>query len=319
VREIGKFTKITAFLCVPDAPTPPRGTGTLKDHVIVGTPGSVLALFGRQLVDQRAVRVLVLDEADVMIDAQGLGDQSLRLARLLPKKCQFLLFSATFPERVDAFARRLVPEPVSQIRLKPKELVIRRIQQFYINCKQPQRRFDVLADIYKSISIGQSIIFVQAIVTGERLAAEMVSAGHMVSIIHGKFSPDERDAILDAFRTGKTRVLIATNVLARGIDVMQVSLVINYDVPVDQAGAVEPETYLHRIGRTARYGRSGIAVNLVGDARALAQVQQIAEAIQHKIEELPEEQIDKLDDMLRECRKRDEENLRLLHLEVDRV
>ena len=137
----------------------------------------------------------------------------------------------------------------------------------------------------------------------------------MVSLIHGDFAPTERDLILDKFRTGKTRVLIATNILARGIDIMQVSLVINYDIPQSVDGAVEPETYLHRIGRTARYGRSGIAVNLVGDQNQELQVKRIAAAISHEIAELAAEKIDQLDEMLKECKKRDEVNLRLLKVE----
>lgn len=314
VRDLGRHTRAQAFLCVPEAATPPRGA-KLAEHVVVGTPGSVLGLFGRKSCDERAIRVLVLDEADVMLDQQGLGDQSVRLAKLLPKRCQYLLFSATFPQRVAEFARRVVPEPVSTITLKPRELVIARIRQFFIDCGSPQRRFAVLCEVYKSISIGQSIIFVQTQQTAEFVGQQLVDNGFTVSVIHGGFSPEERDTILDRFRLGRTRVLVSTNVLARGIDVLQVSLVVNYDVPLSRDGTPEPETYLHRIGRTARYGRSGIAVNLIGDSQAKEALMFIGAKIGHRIEELPAAKIETLDEMLRECRRNDEENLRRLHLE----
>ena len=160
--------------------------------------------------------------------------------------------------------------------------------------------------------------------TCEELTRDLVRAGHMVSILHGDIDREDRDRVIDAFTQGKTRVLVTTNVLARGIDVMQVSLVINHDVPLHHKtgdadgkddGDADTETYIHRIGRTARFGRSGLALNLIGSDAEMMMLDNIMCELGCEPQEISFSDIGELDTMLRECRRRDEENLRRMGLE----
>lgn len=247
----------------------------------------------------------MLDEADVMLDKQGMKTQSLRLKGCMPGKgngCQILLFSATYNEEVEKFAEEFVPEPKCSIRLQRKELSLDKIAQFFIEADNERQRFNILSDLYCYLTIGQSIIFVERKDTASNLTKQMEGAGHAVSLLHGDLKPSERDKIIDDFRSGKTKVLITTNVLARGIDIQQVSLVINYDIPLiaGQVGQPDYSTYLHRIGRSGRFGRSGIAINFVHDAQSKRHLQAIEAYFSREIKRFPMEEIDKLDAMLRE-------------------
>jgi ATP-dependent RNA helicase DDX19/DBP5 len=127
-----------------------------------------------------------------------------------------------------------------------------------------------LADIYSLLTIGQSIIFVGTKVDADTVHRTLSQAGYTCSVLHGSIEASQRDATMEAFRKGESTVLITTNVLARGVDVDNVCLVVNYDVPVDREGAPDFETYLHRIGRTGRFGRKGTAINLVSDVKSMA-------------------------------------------------
>lgn len=157
--------------------------------------------------------------------------------------------------------------------------------------------------------------------TCEELARELVRVGHMVSILHGGMDIEDRDKVIDMFAQGKTRVLVTTNVLARGIDVMQVSLVINHDVPLhlrateDSEREPDTETYVHRIGRTARFGRSGVALNLIESDEEMEKLDSILCEINCDSTEIPFDKISELDALLKECRRRDEENVRRLGLD----
>lgn len=153
----------------------------------------------------------------------------------MPKTCQLVLFSATFPDNVREFAARLAPS-ANEIRLKQEELSVEAIKQLYMDCESEEHKYDVLVELYSLLTIGQSIIFCAKRQTAERIATKMTAEGHKVDSLHGKLDTAERDRTIDAFREGKSKVLIATNVIARGIDIMQVTLVINYDMPLTQKG-----------------------------------------------------------------------------------
>lgn len=165
----------------------------------------------------------------------------------VPKTCQLVLFSATFPDNVREFAARLAPQ-ANEIRLKREELNVDLIKQFYMDCKDEAHKYEVLVELYNLLTIGQSIIFCAKRETADTIARRMTAEGHKVDSLHGKLDTTERDRTIDAFRDGKSKVLIATNVIARGIDIMQVTMVVNYDMPVKQSGQPDAETYLHRIG-----------------------------------------------------------------------
>lgn len=264
ISTMGKFTKVTTQLVVPESVA--RGK-SVNAQIIVGTPGIVMDLIRKKSINVSKVKVFVLDEADNMLDAQGLGDQCLRVKRTLPKTTQLVLFSATFPEKVREYAEKFVPN-ANSLELKQEELNVEGIKQLYMDCDSESHKFEVLCELYGLLTIGSSIIFVERKETANQLYAKMKKEGHTCSILHGGLEASERDRLIDDFREGRSKVLITTNVLARGIDIASVSMVVNYDLPVDKNGNPDPSTYLHRIGRTGRFGRVGVSISFVHDQKS---------------------------------------------------
>jgi len=243
--------------------------------------------------------MFVLDEADEMLNQQGMGNQSLKIHKRLPKTCQFLLFSATYNDGVAVFADKIVPNPKAKIYIPPEKLTLDKLAQFQIVCRDQEHKYQVLDEVYNYVSVGQSIIFVATRATARKLGEYMKAHKHEVSLLYGlEMAAHERDRVIDSFRAGKTRVLVTTNVLARGVDVLQVSLVVNFDVPTDREGRPDPETYLHRIGRSARYGHSGIAINLVHDAASKGALDHIAQHFQKQINPIPIEKLEQVGQLL---------------------
>ncbi|XP_054251706.1 ATP-dependent RNA helicase DDX25 [Indicator indicator] len=234
-----------------------------KEQIVVGTPGTTLDwCFKLKVVDLQRIRLFVLDEADIMIDTQGLSCQSIRIQRALPKSCQMLLFSATFRERVRAFAQQMVANPIV-IKLREEELTLTNIRQYFMVCHGREHKYRALCNIYGSITIGQAMIFCQTRRSTEWLAAEMCQDGHQVGILTADLTVAQRATIIQRFRDGKEKVLIVTNICARGIDVQQVTVVVNFSLPMNGKKEPELETYLHRIGRTGRFGKQGLAFSMV--------------------------------------------------------
>lgn len=196
----------------------------------------------------------------------------------MPKTCQLVLFSATFPDHVREFASRLAPS-ANEIKLKQEELSVDAIKQFYMDCKNEEHKYEVLVELYNILTIGQSIIFCAKRETADNIAKRMTAEGHKIDSLHGKLDFKERDQTIDNFRNGKAKVLISTNVIARGIDISQVTLVINYDMPTTQQGEADAETYLHRIGRTGRFGRKGVSINFVHDQQSWSYMNQIEKTL----------------------------------------
>eukprot|EP01126_Amoeba_proteus_P010101 TRINITY_DN1391_c0_g1_i4.p1 TRINITY_DN1391_c0_g1~~TRINITY_DN1391_c0_g1_i4.p1 ORF type:complete len:276 (+),score=72.35 TRINITY_DN1391_c0_g1_i4:337-1164(+) len=231
---------------------------------MVATPGKVLSLIDRRMISIASLRLFVLDEADEMLSYQGMQEQSMKIHRKLPKTCQMCLFSATYNEEVTVFAKRVIKDPKTEIIVPPQKLTITKLWQFFIQCANEAGKFQILEEVYSTFAVGQSIIFCQKRETACVLAKKMKESSFDVSLLHGgDMLSTERDKVMDSFRCGETRVLVTTNVLARGIDVLNVSLVINYDLPLLRTGTADRETYLHRVGRSARYGNSGVAINLL--------------------------------------------------------
>ena len=196
----------------------------------------------------------------------------------MPKKCQCLLFSATFTEQVINFASKMVHNP-DKILIDdgPEFLVVDVIKQLWVDTREYEGgKLEFLADIYSLMTIGQSIVFVETKREADMVHKTLSNAGYTCSVLHGGVENEMRDRTMQAFRDGESTVLITTNVLARGVDVDNVAMVINYDMPV-QGMEKKPdyETYLHRIGRTGRFGRKGTAINLVNDTPSLQVLAQI--------------------------------------------
>lgn len=271
VETMGKYTGITTQLIVPNVVE--RNT-KINANILVGTPGTVLDFIRRKQIDVSKLAVFVLDEADNMLDQQGLGDQCVRVKKFLPKTTQLVIFSATFPDQVRKYAEKFVPN-ANQLTLKQEELNVDAIKQLYMDCNDEDHKFEVLNELYGLLTIGSSIIFVAKKQTANVLYKKLKDEGHQVSILHSDLESSDRDKLIDDFRFGRSKVLITTNVLSRGIDIPSVSMVVNYDLPTDREGRPDPSTYLHRIGRTGRFGRVGVAISFVHNKKSYEQLMAI--------------------------------------------
>ncbi|XP_055371047.1 DEAD-box helicase Dbp80-like isoform X1 [Condylostylus longicornis] len=235
--------------------------GKINEHILIATPGKIMD-WGLKFraFDLKKIRVFVLDEADVMIASQGHHDQCIRIHKQLSKQsCQMMFFSATYEKDVMEFAQYIVPNPII-IRLKREQESLDNIKQYYVKCKNQEEKYQAIQNIYGSITIGQAIILCHTRKTAGWLAGKMSSDGHSVAILSGDLTVEQRLAVLDRFRAGLEKVLVTTNVFSRCIDAEQVTIVVNFDLPMDARGKADCETYLHRIGRTGRFGKIGIAI-----------------------------------------------------------
>lgn len=278
-----------------------RGTfvdrhASLPHHIIIGTPGTMVNwCISFRIVDMRKIEVFVLDEADVMIDKEGYLDQSIRLKKQLRNDCQLLLFSATYDDEVMRFANQIVSNPMV-IRLKREEESLANIKQFCIHCKDEQEKFRALCNIYASISIGQTMIFCKTRRTTSWLTEMMATEGHAVALLSGELTVEQRAAVINRFKEGKERVLITTNVAARGIDVEHVTMVVNFDLPTDHLMRVDFETYLHRIGRTGRFGKKGLAINMIDSPNAFKMMKAIQAHFGREIHPLNADDLDEIEE-----------------------
>jgi len=237
-------------------------------HVVVGTPGRVFDMLCRRVLRPDHIKIFILDEADEML-SRGFKDQIYDIFQALPSRVQVGLFSATMPPEALEITQRFMNSPV-RILVKRDELTLEGIKQFYISVEREEWKLDTLCDLYDTLNITQAVIFCNTRRKVDWLTDKMRSREFTVSSTHGDIGQKERDIILNEFRTGSSRVLITTDLLARGIDVQQVSLVINYDLPRNL------ENYIHRIGRSGRFGRKGVAINFVTneDVRTLRELEQ---------------------------------------------
>ncbi|XP_075460470.1 ATP-dependent RNA helicase DDX25 isoform X3 [Ascaphus truei] len=293
IEQMGKFCSGIEVMYAVRGNRPMKNS-ILEAQIIIGTPGTVMDwCFKLMVIDVAKICVFVLDEADVMIDVQGHSDHSIRVKRAIPESCQMLLFSATFEDSVWCFAEKIIPAP-NVIRLRKEELTLDNIQQFYDPCENKEQKYWALCNIYGTITIAQAIIFCQTRKIASWLFKEMSKDGHCVTLLSGELAVVDRANMIQRFREGKEKVLITTNVCARGIDVEQVSIVVNFDLPLNMDGTVDFETYLHRIGRTGRFGKKGIAVNLM-EKRSLYMLHDIEAHFNTRIKKLNTGDIDEME------------------------
>lgn len=256
-------------------------------QVLIGTPGRVFDLLSNRLDPSTTIgmKMLVMDEADEMLSS-GFQDQVREIFKYIPNDIQVCLFSATLNADVMRITEKFLRDPTN-ILVEAENLTLDGIRQYYVNVRE-QDKFGVIMDLYESMSIAQCIIYCNSRGKVEEVAHNLTSNNFTVGAIHGQMEWDERKRIMDEFRSGKVRILLATDLLARGIDVQQVSIVINYDIPRDVAN------YLHRIGRSGRYGRKGIGINLVTPESA-SYLHAIVDHYKTNIDELPIEFMKHLD------------------------
>jgi translation initiation factor 4A len=284
ISEISQYMNVNCTLCI--------GRTDMKDcireakttQIVIGTPGRITDMISSGNLDVSNLKMFVLDEADDLLSlgtnkGQGFLDQTRDLFQLLPATSQIALFSATMPPSILELTQNFMNDPLEF--LKPKShLTLEGIKQYYINVEKENFKFDTLIDLYSSIAISQAIIYVNTKKKIMWLKEELEKNDYAIACIHGDMDQQERNEIMYNFRNGNYRILITTNLLSRGIDIQQISLVINYDLPNDK------ESYIHRIGRSGRFGRKGVAVNFVTnrDVRTLRDLENFYHT---QIEELP--------------------------------
>ncbi|CAI1815021.1 hypothetical protein SEUBUCD646_0B01560 [Saccharomyces eubayanus] len=282
VTNLGDYMNVNAFAMT--------GGKTLKDdlkklqkngcQVVSGTPGRVLDMIKRQMLQTRNVQVLILDEADELLsETLGFKQQIYDIFAKLPKNCQVVVVSATMNKDILEVTRKFMNDPV-KILVKRDEISLEGIKQYVVNVDKEDWKFDTLCDIYDSLTITQCVIFCNTKKKVDWLSQRLTQSNFAVVSMHGDMKQEERDKVMNDFRTGHSRVLISTDVWARGIDVQQVSLVINYDLPEII------ENYIHRIGRSGRFGRKGVAINFITKADS-AKLREIEQFYVIKIKPMP--------------------------------
>ena len=247
-------------------------------HIIVGCPGRVYDMIRRRHINANKLKLVVLDEADEMLSS-GFKDQVYNIFKYLNKDVQIALFSATLPNNILQITNKFMRDPV-KICVKTESLTLEGIKQYFIALNDDREKYIALKDLYQHISVAQCIIYANSVKRVIDLYEAMVEDGFPVCCIHSNMTRSEREKVFKDFRTGVSRVLISSNVTSRGIDIQQVSVVINFDLPRDI------HTYLHRIGRSGRWGRKGNGLNFV-TRRDIGKMREIEAYYATQIEELP--------------------------------
>jgi translation initiation factor 4A len=286
VVALGDYLKVNVHACL-------GGTAVREDirrlkenvHVVVGTPGRCLDMIGRGALQINNLKLFILDEADEML-GRGFKDQIYDIFQFMPEDIQVCIFSATMPLEVLDVTQQFMRDSL-RILVKKDELTLEGIKQFFIAVEREEWKLDTLCDLYETLSITQAIIYCNTRRKVDWLSNKLCERDFITSAMHGDMDQKERDLIMAEFRSGSSRVLITTDLLARGIDVQQVSLVLNYDIPTNR------ENYIHRIGRSGRFGRKGVAINFItqSDTHYLRDIEQFYNT---NIEEMPMNIIDLL-------------------------
>jgi len=279
VLALGDYLKVKCHVCI-------GGTSVRDDidilkqgqHVVVGTPGRVFDMISKRHLRIDDLLTFVCDEAAEML-SRGFKDQIYDIFKTMPPNVQVCLFSATMPPEILDMTTKFMRDAV-RILVKKDELTLEGIRQFYVAIEKEEWKLDTLCDLYETLTITQAIIYCNTRRKVDFLADQMTKRDFTISTMHAELDQKERDLIMREFRSGSSRVLISTDLLARGIDVQQVSLVINFDLPGNL------ENYLHRIGRSGRFGRKGVAINFVtnNDVRVMKDIEKYYHT---QIEEMP--------------------------------
>ena len=256
-KQIGSYLPVSCYCAIGG--TPIRDDIKAIDagvQFIVGTPGRMYYLMDRNIIQTQHIKYLILDEADQMLEDRFYKQVMCILEIGFPNTTHVALFSATMPKEVVDVAKKLLVDPV-KILIPPEQVTLEGIEQFVVNIEKDEWKYESLCDIYKQLNINQALIYCNKRQSAEWLSDKLSNDGYPLLCIHGDMENAERRKRMDDFRDGRVRVLISTDLLARGIDIQQISLVINYELPMNR------ENYIHRIGRSGRFGKKGVAINLI--------------------------------------------------------
>jgi translation initiation factor 4A len=279
---LSKFTDIKIAKCIGGTDLQYNRDELRNAHLIIGTIGRIAHMIKEKRINLHTIKFIIIDEADEIL-TDGLSDK----LKFIFEKCsdgiQCCMISATFPPNIFYVAKKVMHDPV-KILLKNSEVAVELISQFYVNVETEELKFDTLLDLYSLVSTSQAIIFCNSIEKVDWLKENLIKNNFEITCIHGKLTQKEREEIMKEFRDGKTRILLTTDLLSRGIDIPLVNLVINYDLPINK------ETYMHRIGRCGRFDKKGVAITMVkmDDQVDLKLFNKLKHFYRIKIDELPD-------------------------------
>ena len=281
LQTLGTYLKINSHMCVGGRQVS-RDRQVLRAgvHVVVGTPGRVTQMIEEGDLKLNHLKLFILDEAHEML-SRGFVEQIYAIFRYLPQQVQIALISATLPDEVLRLSNKFMRDPV-RILLKNEEVPLDRIRQYYVQMEREADKLECLCDFYENLSITQAMIFCNSRRRVDWLRDRLTERDHTVATIHGEMTQAERQLVMREFRAGSSRVLVSTDLLACGIDVQQVSLVVNYEL------SEVPENYIHRIGRTGRGSKKGVAISLL-DRYDEAIMRQIQYCYRTHVQELPQD------------------------------
>ena len=281
--ELSKKTTITIEKCIGGTNIQGSKVELKVANLIIGTLGRIHHMITDKVISLHSLKILVLDEADEIL-TDGINDKLNFIFEKIPSGIQSILISATLNTNVFTVSKKLLHDPI-KILLKNSEVAVELISQFYIEVDSEDLKFDTLLDLYGITSTSQTIIFCNTIRKVDWLKENLEKNNFTITCIHSKMNQIERDKIVKDFRDGKTRLLLTTDLLARGIDIPDVNLVVNYDLPPNK------ETYIHRIGRCGRFGKKGVSISMVkiDDQSDIKNLQKMKQIYKIDIREMPDD------------------------------
>ena len=253
--NLSKYTEYKIAKCIGGTDVNQTRTDLKTTSIVVGTIGRIFHMITEKKINVHKLKFIVLDEADELL-SEGVSDKLQEIFDKLPVGIQVVLISATMSMNVFNASKKLMHDPI-KVLLKNNEVIVELISQFYLDVETEELKFDTLMDLYNLVSTSQAIIFCNTIRKVEWLEENLGKNNFPITTIHSNMTQTERDTVVKDFRDGKTRLLLTTDLLSRGIDIPQVNLVINYDLPPNK------ETYVHRIGRCGRFDKKGVAITMV--------------------------------------------------------
>ena len=253
--SLGKFLNIKICKCIGGTDLNTTREQLKNSQIVIGTIGRINHMIKEKRLSLHTIKTIILDEADELL-ADGYNEKLQNLFDKCSAGIQCCMISATFTPVIFHVAKKIMHDPI-KILLKNSEVAVELISQFYVNVETEDLKFDTLLDLYSLISTSQAIIFCNTVEKVDWLKQKLIENNFEITCIHGKLNQKEREDVIKDFRDGKTRILLTTDLLSRGIDIPLVNLVINYDLPINK------ETYIHRIGRCGRFDKKGVSITMV--------------------------------------------------------
>lgn len=251
----------------------------INEQILVGPPGTIKFITQRK-IDCKKISMVILDEADALLD-DSMGLQTVSIIQKIPNR-QLVLFSATFSDKMKENINKMCKSEIKTFYLEEKNSKPGNISQFYMEINE-NKKAAVLKELFGLIPVGQSIIFVHTRDKAEKIQKELMEDGFDSSVLHGQLTDEQRDSVIAKYKSGEIKALVTTNVLSRGLDVPQLNVAVNYDIPRTMNREPDIETYIHRIGRTGRFNRTGVSITFVSGEKDLSDLMFIQKKIKDQI------------------------------------